>query len=140
MGPHFQFGVAAPANRHHGLPASFGDLRHLAPARIVDVDHRDAIFVKNTREQAGLGGEILFKISVIIQMVLAEVRKAAAARLTPSSRRWARPWDEASIAPWVTPAFGRLGENPVQCNRLGRGVRQGRGEKALDPGGPDVDR
>jgi hypothetical protein len=46
--------------------------------------------------------------------------KAAAASRTPSSRRWSRPWLDASIATWVTPSSAISASR--RCRVIGSGV------------------
>ena len=57
------------------LPPVLDDLGHAWPPGIVDVDDGGAVVGQHAVEKTGLGCEIVFEISVVIQMILAEVGK-----------------------------------------------------------------
>jgi hypothetical protein len=105
---------AAPASARptvrRSLPRASAISATTGPFRVVDVDDRRAVLGQqpveeppwprnrppSSRGSRGDPGEV------------GEPRRRLSR--TPSSRRWSSPWDDASIAAWVDPGLGDLGQ------------------------------
>src|SRR5262245_58402972 len=112
--------LAAPAYAEQPKGAASRCRRDDSGALVIGRDHGRAAGLDQLREQAQLGGKVILQCRMIIEMIAAEIRKAAGrdthavetALIEPMRRRFDRK---------VRHAFaGELIEAAVQCNRVWR--------------------
>ena len=124
----------------HLLAARAGNGQHVHPPRIVDVDHRHAVLAQHAGKKARLGGKILVKAVVVIQMILRKIGKSGRGQRHPIQTPLRQTVARRLHRGVGHTRFRRPAQHPVQGDRFWRCVLQRGRPIAFDARRANVDR